>query len=359
MVRMADILKKREEEEEKAATAEVQKEKSPEAAGKAKLRAPKVEEARPKEKAKEVKGEPICQTFEEIYKEALAVIKAKLKEAKKGKVTATGDIIDIVEKIVERVMSNDNTLLSLTTTSTPGNYLWVHSVNCCMLAINLGLALGYRRNELVELGFGALLHDVGMVKVLKIAHEPRELASHEYEKIKRHPIYGNEILRRSEALIESAREITYQHHERINGRGYPRRLEKEEIHEYAQIVSLADVYEALTHPRSYRDEFPPHEAMRMIINGEGGAFSSRILKALINLVTIYPVGSWIELNTREIGKVVEINKGFPLRPVVSIMFDPDGKRLKEIKSVNLKDHPALYIKGAVDKEKAEVELEGR
>ena len=121
-------------------------------------------------------------------------------------------------------------------------------------------------------------------------------------------------------------------------------LKADQVHEYARIISLVDVYEALTHPRAYRKEFMPYSAMKMVIDSSGTLFESSLAKALVEELSIYPVGSLVRLNTNEAGRVVATNKGFPIRPKVEVLFDVDGEKLKEPKTINLVSQPSLYIK---------------
>ena len=250
----------------------------------------------------------------------------------------------IVESLARRLEEDDPELINLTRTSSEENYLFAHSVNVSILAIKLGLALSYGHSKLIDLGMAAFLHDLGMSRVMEIAKRPRKLSKKELSEIKRHPAYGAELLDRAKDMEELIREVISQHHETENGLGYPQGLKNGEIHEYARIIGLVDIYEALTHPRVYRKEFMPYLAMKMIIDSSGTLFQSSLAKALVEELSIYPVGSLVRLNTNEVGRVVVANKGFPIRPQVEVLFDAEGEKLKEPRAVNLIDLPSLYIK---------------
>jgi len=197
---------------------------------------------------------------------------------------------------------------------------------------------------------------VGMVRVMEIALLPRRLTPGEYEKIKRHPIYGKEILEKIRDISKSAIQTVYQQHERFRGQGYPQGIRAFEINGDAQIVGLVDVYEALTHPRVYRKRFPPHEAMRMIVDSSRDLFSLRMIKKLMGELGSYPIGSMVRLDSREVGRVIGVNKRFPLRPRILILFDRDGQRLKKPKEVDLVKSSLLHIVEPIDEEKLESEL---
>ena len=161
--------------------------------------------------------------------------------------------------------------------------------------------------------------------------------------------FGLELLRNIKDLPKSAPEVVYQHHERINGTGYPEGKKGEEISEYAKIVALTEAYEAITHPRPYRrKKIIPYEGVKMIIQEERDSFDPKLIKVFINIVTPYPLGSFVLLNNNEIGRVVGINEDFPLRPVVEIFFNAEGKPPEKPTRIDLTQSPILNIEKAVD-----------
>lgn len=292
-----------------------------------------------------------------LYDKAIVTVKKVLREAEEGNIESGHEVSKIVEEMVTLLSSGDNTLVVLANKrATEKNYLYAHSVNVAILSIKVSLGLDYERDKLIDLGVAALLHDVGMVKVMEIAKLPRRLTPREYEKIKKHPIYGKEILEKVRDISKSAIQTAYQQHERFRGQGYPEGIRAYKINGYAQIVGLVDVYEALTHPRVYRKRFPPHEAMRMIVDSSRDLFSLHIIKELMRELGTYPIGSIVRLDSREIGRVIGANKCFPLRPRILILFDRDGQRLKEPKEVDLVKSGLLHIVEPIDEEKLESEL---
>ena len=209
---------------------------------------------------------------------------------------------------------------------------------------------------MIDLGVAAFLHDVGMVRVMEIARLPRKLTKKEYEEIKRHPKYGKEILEKMRETSKLAVETVYQQHERLRGQGYPQGLRDYKINGDAQIVGLVDVYEALTHPRVYRERFPPYEAMRMIVDSSKDLFSLRMIKELMRDLGTYPIGSMVRLNSREVGRVIGVNKQFPLRPRILILFDREGQKLSEPREADLVKSNLLHIVEPIDEDKLESEL---
>ena len=131
-------------------------------------------------------------------------------------------------------------------------------------------------------------------------------------------------------------------------------------HKFCQVISLADIYEAISHPRLYKKAKAPYQAIGEIIDKEALSFHSDIMKTFVNNIGIYPVGSWVRLSTAEIGVVIGVNKGYPLRPKVKIMLDHSGERLKDVKILDFLPEPYFYIEGPVDtpdREKTESAIE--
>lgn len=285
-----------------------------------------------------------------IYNEGIGLMRGILNKAKNNEPIELKEGYNLIENIVERLVLGDQELLSLTRTSTSGqdSYLIAHSVNVTIFSIEMGLAKGYNKSRLNELGLAAFLHDIGMVKVMDIVNQPRTLTEDEYAKIREHPLDGTEILSKIKDIKQSVIHVVHEHHERLNGKGYPQHLSDGEINEYSQIISLCDIYEALTHERPYRKQMNNHEAIKEILTMNSEYFDAKNVKLFIKRLGVFPVGNWVELNTGEIGKVISNNEDFPLRPTVNLFFDMNKQNYTQIKSINLAKHQAVYIKKSVD-----------
>jgi HD-GYP domain-containing protein (c-di-GMP phosphodiesterase class II) len=241
-------------------------------------------------------------------------------------------------------------LLSASSIEQPFDYLVVHLVNVAIFAIEIGIGLLYSRDQLFKLGVGGLLHDVGMWKIPdEIVKKHGALNNEEFDMIKRHTEYGFEILSSLGEEYAWLAEIALQEHERENGKGYPRGLKGEEINENAKIIGLADVYEAISHSRSYKKYLLPHHAIKEVLNTLRGFFPPNIIKALVERLSIFPLYSYVKLNSGYIGRVVEVDEARPLRPTVEVLFDPQKKKVNKIQRIKLSDTPILYITEAVDK----------
>jgi len=297
---------------------------------------------------------------EQVYGEAITCIKKILDSFEKSEVVIDFmQVHHVVNNLLRKVLTGNEQIIILTNKSTPDNYLYGHSVNVSILTIKLGHALNWTEDKLLPLGIAALLHDSGMTRVLPLASRPAKLNPTELEEIKRHPLYGKEILEKLDNEIEHdikelITTVAYQEHERVNGRGYPRGLKNRELHEFAKVIGLVDAYEGLTHPRPYRERMLPHDGLRYLIETSEEEFEATVFKVFIEQLSLYPLGSFVRLNTEEVCEVVKSNHKFPTRPAVKVIIGPRGERMAGEKIINLTEAPILYIREPVDETKLKI-----
>ena len=254
-------------------------------------------------------------------------------------------IAGLVGELLEHVEMDASLFLNLTHLKTYDNYLFSHSVNVSILALLIGEQLNYSSEELNQLGVAALLHDIGMLKVpMEIWRKSGTLTPDEYQEIRNHPLYGEEILA-AKNMSKEIRAVAAQHHERFDGSGYPNKLKSSEINYKARIVALADVYDACISERPYRERITPQEALRLIV-ADQELYDPQILKVFISTMAVYPIGSLVKLNTGEIGKVIKVRNKQPFRPVLQIYFDREEKLLDEPIRLDLSEdaNHLLFIK---------------
>lgn len=287
-----------------------------------------------------------------LYEETLVLMRELLKENINYESINSEEIVTQIKKIIDQLSLKNEKMLMLgfTKDSKRENYLLCHSINVCIYSVEIGLGLNYDKSRLMELGISALLHDIGMVKYSHLSNQPRKLSAKEYNEIKNHPREGMEILKKIRNLPSVAIHVTYQYHERIDGSGYPKGLKGKSINEYAKIVGLADTYEALLHPRPYRNGFISSEAIQEILANKD-AFEYKLIKILFEKIGVFPMGSLVELNTKEIGQVIKLNHEIPLRPVIKITYEADGKESKETRILDLTAHPTISVKHTLSQKK--------
>lgn len=284
-----------------------------------------------------------------LYDRGIVLIESAFNQVRRHEEVGCGQVLDFTKTFVETMLVEEKEqLFGFYEAASAENYLLNHSVNVSLLSIKMGVWLELDKSELIELGAASFLHDLGMIKVEDIVRKEGRLGARERRKVARHPEYGERLLRETSCLNEDALSAVKTHH--LRG---PR-------HKFSQIISLADIYEAITHPRLYKGAKTPYQAVGEIMNKELLHFQSDIMRTFINNVGIYPIGSWVRLSTGEIAIVTEVNKGYPLSPKVNVMFNHRSEPLRGVKVLDFASESYFYIDGPVDvihKEKLEAILE--
>ena len=286
-----------------------------------------------------------------LYEEALDLAKNIFRE---DLIPASIDVRKItieLEKLIGALEQDTQDLLTLAyirdSYSTDKNYLTAHSLNTCIYSLILGISLGYDKNQLLELGLASFLHDLGLVKHSTLINKPDQITKEERNIIKNHPLEGMDVITKlSWHLPKAVVEALVQHHERIDGTGYPKGLHRDTINQYAKIISLVDVYEAMTHCRSFREEHVPFDTIKHILENKA-SFEYKLMKLLIERIGIFPVGSLVELSNKEIGEVIRANPQTPIRPVIRIIYDSDGNVPKTNETVDLSKDQNISIKRGI------------
>jgi len=255
----------------------------------------------------------------------------------------------LVNKIIDEIFENDNILLNISDIRSVDDYTFEHSVNVCILSLVMAIGMDFEMTRLRDLGVGALLHDIGKLKVPgELLKKPEQLTAEEFEIVKKHTEYGFEILKENENVSMLSAYIAYGHHERCDGTGYPDKLTFEHIHEFARIVAVADVYDALTSDRVYRGKLKPNEVYEYITSLGSSQFDQRVVDSFKKCVAIYPLGTGVLLNTNERGLVVRANYRDPARPVVKVVCNSNNQSLLKSYEVDLSKNPSVYIVDSCD-----------
>lgn len=225
---------------------------------------------------------------------------------------------------------------------TPGEYLYKHGVNVSLLSMAMAAQLGLGREQLMDIGLGGLLADIGMLRVptsIRLADRP--LTAEERVEILYHPVSTVDYLEQIGGLPLQAKLIGYQSHERNDGSGYPRRRSGTLIHRYAKIVAIADAYSAMTGPRPYRTPITPYEAAKQIlIENSRHKFDREIVRAFLDCMSMFPMGSTVELSDGRRGTVVRANPGRHTQPVI-VELDADDRPTDT--QIDLARHPRLKV----------------
>lgn len=250
---------------------------------------------------------------------------------------------DLATEISDSV-GRDDQLVVQALAGPSGSTLVTNLVNVSILARKVGAGLGYYGQELHRLTLAGLVHDIGLFAVPpSIVTKSGRLTREERTLIEQHPELGYQLLHKQGPEWDWLAQVVRQAHERWNGQGYPSRLKGRAISELAQIIGAVDVFDALVTPRPYRRRFFPHEAVRELLIAERTAFPREIVKALVEQLSAYPLGTLVRLTTGETGTVVRINSRYPLRPVVEITGGTGEAPGLEIRELDLSRAPLVSI----------------
>lgn len=282
---------------------------------------------------------------------AFKVVSTVVNSVRAGQPIDSGASKEVANELVNEIIQAPDAIINLVDIKSFDDYTFTHNINVATLSILIGQVMQIPKADLQELGTGALLHDVGKLKVsLAILNKDGKLTDAEFAEMKRHPTYGYEILCRSAEISERSRMVALQHHEKFKGGGYPKSLKGNDISMFARIAAIADVYDALTTDRPYRVAMTPYDAIKIIMSGVDTQFDPDILKHFIKRFSLYPNGSLVKLNDGSIGMVLKINQSAVLRPTIKILRDASGARAKGRVEVDLMTEKTLYIAGPATQE---------
>lgn len=240
----------------------------------------------------------------ELYSRIIVLAEETVEKIdKRGEEVEGSEIEQVTEEMVEQLILKDITLLKLAVQSSAVDYPYSHMANVSILAVKIGLGFSFGKIKLVELGIAALFHDEKYLSRIKILNK------------------------------------------------FAQEKSKEDAVRFNEIIKVADIYETLTHSRSYRKEIDLYEVMKTIVEASRSFLDYEVVRILMRDISVYPLGCKVRLSSNEIGKVVGLNEHFPLRPKVEIEFDLEGVKLKQPKLIDLVKSPQIHIKGIVREEK--------
>lgn len=269
-----------------------------------------------------------------------------LNDTRMGKSVDTQESKAVVETLVDTISHNPNSMLWLTNLRQKHERTANHCLNVSILAIAFGRHLGLDAAELNVLGLGAMLHDVGKMRIPPlILDKPSSLTEEELKVVQKHPAEGYGVLKLSKQLSESVLDIVRHHHEHIDGSGYPDKLTGDQVSQMARIVGIVDAYDNLTGDSVYRTPLPPADALQVLHTESGEYYGSNLVQEFVRCLGIYPVGSLVELHSGAIAMVISSNPNSRLTPMVMMIRDEEGR--------NLKPRPLLDLSTLPDNMRAE------
>jgi HD-GYP domain-containing protein (c-di-GMP phosphodiesterase class II) len=273
---------------------------------------------------------------------ATSAVVAELCEAlEPGRSKPMHEVQRSVSQFVDMAAVDFDLLPLIVAMQRPGEeYLFDHCVNVSLVSMAIATHLGLDRDRIVEIGLGGLLQDIGMLRVpSSIRQSPKELNEREWHEIHRHPLHTLDMLADLRGLPQSARFIGYQAHERFDGSGYPRHRSGKQLHEYAKIVSIADMYTAMTTDRPFRPALSPYLAARAVLmEGAAGRFDRALVRAFLDAVSLFPIGSQVRLSDKSKARVLRANPGSHTSPVVEGLAE-DGSPTGELMDLSEEGAP--------------------
>lgn len=279
---------------------------------------------------------------EEHRREAMEILEKSTRSVRLGKEFDGFDLKRIINKIVEEILFKKDILVNMMEMRSLDNQMFAHSVNVCVLSTILGKALLLDREKIETLAIGAILHDIGKVRVDSKLISKVDLTAEEVEILKTHTTLGFEDLRKRKDLNLVIAHIAFQHHEHMNGTGYPRQLKEGEIHPLAQMVAITDLYDKLTSDHSNVKRIMPHEACEILMGLAGILYPLELVRVFLRNIAAYPTGVTVKLNTGEIGVVVDQNLSMPARPIVRV-FDESDFGSNVVKEYNMVEKRTIFI----------------
>jgi len=234
------------------------------------------------------------------------------------------NIKQLVGCIIDELLENKDIMVNMIDLKCFDNYTYMHSVNVAVLSIVTGIAVGLDRDTLSQLGLSAILHDIGKVFVnKKIINKPDALTDKEFEAVKKHSEYGYKYTKEQFRLSPRITAGILDHHEKYNGTGYPKGKSGNMISQFGRIITVADIYDALTSERPYRKAQSPSEAMEYVLGGVESIFDPRMATVFIRKIAPYPVGTTVRLSNGYTAIVIENYEEVCLRPKVRVIKNGD------------------------------------
>lgn len=273
---------------------------------------------------------------QKVYGEARGLVNDVLNNAKLGKAIDVAPVEELAEDINNSILNNPNALQCLSQIREKDKYLLEHSVNVGILMSIFATYMGLDKKTVKELTTGGLLHDIGKIRVpSEVLNKPGKLTDDEWVEMKRHVVYGSAVLEKSEGISDIAKSICALHHEKLDGSGYPLGLTGDDINLYGRMAAVVDVYDAVTASRVYHDGMSPFKAMKLLLSLANTHLDQTLVYSFIRCMSVYPVGTVVELSNGRLGVVVESNIEMPDKPILRVFFNMKHKHYEKPNIVNL------------------------
>ncbi|AQS36476.1 uncharacterized domain HDIG-containing protein [Shewanella psychrophila] len=273
-----------------------------------------------------------------LYQNAKVLQQKMLASITEGKVIDVEAVQESTNAMVDSIFRNQDALSCMSRLRIKDEYLVEHSLNVCILMTIFAKHLGFDKPSIEELALGAFLHDIGKVLVPdEILNKPGKFTQVEYKMMQDHVLLGLRVLEETPEISDIAISMVREHHERIDGTGYPHELEGDEISEYGLMIAIVDSYDAMTAERVYRSGMHPITAFKNLIKESPTYYDEALVEQFIQCLGVYPVGTLVCLNSGKIGLISKLNKSKPLNPYVRIFYNARLKQAIAMEEIDLSE----------------------
>lgn len=273
-----------------------------------------------------------------LYNEAKALQQKAFNDLKAGRPVAIGHMQDMAGAMMDSIFRNQDALLCMSRIREKDAYLLEHSVNVSLLMTLFGRHLQLDENLIHELATGALLHDIGKIRVPdSILMKPGKLTPEEFVEMRRHVDYGVDVLRETPGISATALATVAEHHERLNGHGYPHKLNGDQISRFGRMIAIVDSYDAITANRVYKEGNTSLRAFKILRDEAGSSFDGELVTAFIRAIGVHPTGTLVRLRSQRVGMVARSNAREPLKPVVKVFYNAKLRQYTKVADIDLAD----------------------
>ncbi|EIC23202.1 HD-GYP domain-containing protein [Thiorhodovibrio frisius] len=278
---------------------------------------------------------------ERIQQQAITLINELMSDIRLGQQIDLERTAPILKEMTDSIFRNRDALLGLQRIRRQDRYTFEHSVNVAVLMISFGRSLGFERELLNQIGTGAFLHDIGKTLIEKaILNKPGPLTEAELKEMREHVVHSERMLEAAPGIPLAGLQVAAEHHERMDGSGYPKKKRGEAISQYGRMAAIVDIYDALTSDRVYHKGEEPSAALRKLLEWGHYHVDVELVQHFIRCVGIYPVGTLVRLASHRVGLVIESNSNSLLQPVVRVFMDAKRRRYLDVHDLNLSDPQA-------------------
>jgi putative nucleotidyltransferase with HDIG domain len=285
--------------------------------------------------------------YDPAYAESLDLMQQTFEQVQEGRELKLATIRHIVELLIQKVAGSSAALAQILAVKLYENLTYCHSVNVATLSLLIARQVGFDERTVAAIGEAALLHDIGKTRIpLEVIRKPGALDKRERALMEAHTTFGAEILVEVDGLRPLTPTVALEHHRGVKGSGYPE-LGERVPHFMSQLVSVADIYEAITGARTYQDPGQPEQACLVLARLAGGKLNSALVKAFVAAVTFFPVGSVVRTSRDETGVVVATNQAEPLHPVIALVASDFGRLPGDV-DTSARDSAGAYARHIVE-----------